>query len=190
MFYRMVLCHPYRKEKRPKIRIGKDPRLTMAYVHLFRNNLQEGINQIDYALSLDQDTLFLLDSMGYLLTMLGDWDRGTAMIKKTIRLNPYYCHCVHYALWTDCIRRGEYGEAYQETIKLNRPLVFWDHLARASSLGLIGNIEDGRKSADELRKLKPEFHQTGRNLIGRYIKFDDIVEAVLDGLGKVGVVID
>ena len=72
-------------------------------------------------------------------------------------------------------------------MKLNQPANFWDHIARASSYGLIGNIEDGRKSASELIKLKPDFTERGRILIGHYIKFDDIVERVIEGLNSVGV---
>ncbi len=67
------------------------------------------------------------------------------------------------------------------------PRPFWDHLARASSLGLLGNIEDGRKSANELLKLKPDFKERGRILIEHYIKFDDIVKRIIDGLRAVGV---
>ena len=72
-------------------------------------------------------------------------------------------------------------------MKLNRPALYWDHLARASSLGLLGNIEDGRMSAAELLKLKPNFAERGRILIEHYIKFDDIVERVIEGLNAVGI---
>ena len=83
----------------------------------------------------------------------------------------------------------DYAGAYHETLKLNRPELFWDHLARASTIGLLGNIEDGRKSAAELLKLKPDFAARGRILIGHYIKFEDIVERVIEGLKAVGIAV-
>ena len=72
-------------------------------------------------------------------------------------------------------------------MKLTSPALFWNHVVTASSLGLLGNIEDGRKAAAELLKLKPDFAARGRILIRHYIKFEDIVERVIEGLNAVGI---
>jgi TolB-like protein len=159
----------------------------MAFVHLFRNDLQAGLAEAERALNLESQTLFMLDGIGYLMTLMGAWERGPALIEKVIRLNPFYGNYVHQALWINCLRQKNYAEAYHETLKLNRPTLFWDHLARASTYGLLGNIEDGRKAAAELLKLKPEFTERGRILIGHFIKFEDIVERVIKGLKAVGI---
>ena len=159
----------------------------MAYIHLFRNDLEAGLAEAERALRLGPDTLFLLDGIGYLMTLMGDWERGPALIEKVMQLNPFYGNFVHYALWVNCLRQNDYINAHQETLNFNRATLFWDHLARASTLGLLGNIEDGRKSAAELLKLKPDFPERGRILIRHYIKFDDIVERVIEGLDAVGI---
>ncbi len=71
-------------------------------------------------------------------------------------------------------------------MKLNSPALFWDHVAKAASLGLLGNIEDGRKAAADLLKLKPDFAERGPTMIRHFIKFENIVERVIDGLNAVG----
>ena len=38
-----------------------------------------------------------------------------------------------------------------------------------------------------LLELKPDFASRGRALMGHYIKFEDILERVVEGLRKVGV---
>jgi tetratricopeptide (TPR) repeat protein len=164
----------------------KRSRAMMAYVHLFRNDLQAGLAEAERALNLQPQTLFMLDGIGYLMTLMGAWERGPALIEKIIRLNPFYGNHVHYALWVNCLRQKNYAEAYHETLKLNRPALFWDHLARASIYGLLGNIEGGRTAAAELLNLKPDFTARGRILISRYIKFEDIVKRVVKGLKAVG----
>jgi TolB-like protein len=161
-------------------------RAIMAYIHMFRNDLRAGLAEAERALRLGPETLFMLDGIGYLMTLMGDWERGPALIEKVIRLNPFYLNAVHFALWVNCLRQKDYAGAYHETLKLNRPELFWDHLARASTIGLLGNIEDGRKSAAELLRLKPDFPARGRMLIGHYIKFETIVEQVVEGLDAVG----
>jgi tetratricopeptide (TPR) repeat protein len=158
----------------------------MAYIHFVRNDLAAGLAEAERALSLGPATLFLLDGIGFLMTLMGDWERGPALIKNVIQLNPFYGNYVHFSLWVDCIRQKDYAGAYQESLKLNAPALFLDHVARASTLGLLGNIEDGRKAAAELLKLKPDFAARGRILIRHYIKFDDIFERVIKGLKAVG----
>ena len=162
-------------------------RTVKAYIHLLRNDLTVGLAEAEQALRLGPQTLFMLDGIGYLMTLLGDWERGPALIEDVMRRNPFYSNYVHYALWVDCIRRADYEGAHQETLKLNRPELFWDHLTRAASLGLLGRVDDGGRAASELLRLKPDFPERGRFLIQCYIKFDDIVDRVIHGLSTVGV---
>lgn len=61
---------------------------------------------------------------------------------------------------------------------------------RAFILGQLGRLDEGKQAAKDLLKLKPDFSSRGRVLIKHYIKFEDIVERVIDGLGKVGLSIE
>jgi tetratricopeptide (TPR) repeat protein len=161
-------------------------RASLAYIHLFRNDLTAGLAEAERALRLGPNTLFVLDGIGYLMTLLGDFERGPALIEKVMQLNPFYGNYVHFGLWVNCLRQKDYAGAYHEAVKLTSPALFWNHVVIASSLGLLGNIEDGRKSAAELLKLKPDFPARARMLIRHYIKFEDIVERVIKGLNAVG----
>lgn len=165
-------------------------RVYMAYIHLLRNDLEVGLVETEQAYQQGPQTLFLLDYIGYMLTLLGDWERGPALIEKVIRLNPFHSNTVYYGLWLNNIRRKDYFEALQDTLNLNRPDVFWYHLARASTHGLIGSLEDGRKAAADLLRLKPDFSERGRTLIRHYIKFEELVERVIEGLTAVGITVN
>ncbi len=159
----------------------------MAFVHLLRSDLPAGLAKAEQALDLGPETLFALDGIGYLMTLLGDWERGPGLIEKVIRLNPFYGNYVHYALWVNCLRQQQYDQARQETMKLTRSAHFWDHLAKAATCGLCGRIEEGRRCAAELLERKPNFPKRGRMLIGHFIKFDDITDRIIQGLEAVGV---
>ena len=161
----------------------------MAFIHLLQGDLAAGRLEAERAVELGPDTLFILDGIGFVLTLLGDWERGSALIKKVIRRNPFYSNYVHYALWVNWLRQRKYDRAYQETLKLNRPADLWDHLTKAATLGLQGHIEEGRCCAAELLRLKPVFPERGRTLIQNLIKFDAIVDQVIEGLAAVGVTV-
>jgi adenylate cyclase len=159
---------------------------TLAAVHFYGNELTAAIDESRRALALNPHSLFMADGIGYVLTLSGEWERGPALIRKVMKLNPFYRNGVHYALWLDCLRREDYECAYAETMKLRRPAVFWHPLARAVTLGLLGRDDEGKPAVENLLKLKPDFSSCGRDLIGRYVKFEDIVERIVAALGRLG----
>jgi adenylate cyclase len=162
----------------------------LGFVRMLDNEIQGALAETECALALNPKALFILDGIAYLMTLLGEWERGPALIRKAIRLNPYYKPIVHYALWVDYLRQEEYERAHLETQRLRRPSIFWDPLAKAATLGLLGGYEEGGKFVKSLLKLKPDFPSRGRILIKHYIKFDDIAERVIEGLHKVGLKIE
>jgi adenylate cyclase len=165
-------------------------RVIMSYVLLLKNDLSHGLAEAERAISLNPDSLIMMGELGYLLTLLGDWKRGPALIRKAIENNPYYHVIVHYPLWVDWIRRGDYEDAYAETLHFRSPHLFWDPLMKAATLGLLGRITQGREAVENLLTLKPDFLSRGRVLIKHYIKFDDIISRVVEGLDQVSLSIE
>jgi len=156
----------------------------LALVRFFENELPAARSEIEAALALNPNSLFILDGIGYLMTLLGEWDQGPELIRSTIASNPYYGLYVHYALWVDWVRQGNYERAYLEALNFKRPAVFWEPLMKAATLGQLGRIDEARSEAGKLLSLRPDFNERGRTLIGHYIKFDPIAERIIDGLRK------
>jgi adenylate cyclase len=73
-----------------------------------------------------------------------------------------------------------------ETLNLGRPAIFWEPLAKGATFGQLGRYEEGKRAEENLLKLKPDFPNRGRLLVRHYIKFEEIVERVIDGLRKSG----
>jgi adenylate cyclase len=165
-------------------------RAILGFVRMLDNEIPGALAETEKALTLNPNSLYFLDGIGYLMTLLGEWEWGPALIRKAIRLNPYYKPVVHYALWLECLRQEEYERAHQETLRLIRPSIFWDPLVKATTLGLLERYEEGKQFVKTLLELKPDFPSRGRILIGHYIKFEEIVERVIDGLHRVGLKID
>ena len=165
-------------------------RLIRAFVLLINNQVSAGLAECNRALALNPNSLIFLENIGYVLTLLGDWERGPALIRNTIKFNPYHSIIARYALWVDWIRQGNYHQAYLETQNFRTPLLFWDSLLKAATFGLLGRHEEGKLAVETLLKLKPDFPTRGQVLIQHYIKFEEIVERVIDGLSKVGLKIE
>ena len=165
-------------------------RAVLGLVRMFSNEIPAAREELDKALALSPNSLFVLDGLGYLMTLVGEWEKGPALIKEVIRLNPFYNTVVHYALWEDCLRREDYQGAYLETMGLRRPAVFWYPLVKAATLGHLGRYQEGKQFVETLLKLRPDFPTRGRILIRHYIKFEEIVSRVIDGLRKSGLNIE
>jgi len=161
-------------------------RVILAFARLFSNEIPAGLAEVERALALNPNSLLFIDNIGYLFTLFGDWERGPALIRKAIKLNPYYNIIVHYALWVDWVRQEKYQQAYLETLNFRKPMFFWDPLMKAAAFGQLGRIEEGREATENLLKLKPDFPTRGRVLIGHYVKFEEIVERIISGLGQCG----
>ncbi len=165
-------------------------RTWLAFARMLCNQVPAARAEAERALALNPYSLFFMDILGYLLSLLGEWERGPALLRKAIRLNPYYRPYVHYGLWGDYFRRKEYEQAYTESLNFRMTGNFWEPLAQATTLGHLGRIEEGRKPAELLLKLKPDFPSRGRVLIGHFSKFEDILERMVEGLRRVGVDVD
>ena len=111
--------------------------------------------------------------------------------QKIVQVNPSMVISVHYALWVDWIRQKEYERAHiwRRSTSEDRH-VFWEPLMKAATFGHIERFEEGNRQLKNLLKLKPDFPTRGRMLIEHYIKFEEIVERVIDGLSKVGLKIE
>jgi adenylate cyclase len=161
-------------------------RIISALIRLINNKLETGIAEVEKAIALNPNSLLNMENCGYFLTLMGEWQRGSAIINEVIRLNPYYDPVARHALWVNSIRQGEYQQAYQETLCFRMPMLFWEPLMKAATFGLTDRTEEGKQSVENLLALKPDFKARGRILIRHYIKFDDIIEQMIIGLEKCG----
>lgn len=161
-------------------------RVALAMARLLNNQLAEGLVEARNALTLNPNSLIFMDTIGHVLAPLGDWDLGTGLIKKAIKLNPYHKPYVYHVLCADWLRKKEYERAYLETLNFRLPSNFWDSLLQASTLGHLGRTDEGRRFVEALLTIKPDFPERGRTLIKLWVKTDELLECIIDGLKKSG----
>jgi tetratricopeptide (TPR) repeat protein len=165
-------------------------RAVLAFALLVKGETAAGRAEAESALALNPETLVYLEMIGWLLALLGDWDRGTALVRKAAARNPHHMPNVDYALWADHLRRGEVEEAYQDALRYRDTGFFWRALMRACCLGHLGRLDEAQGEIAELLRTKPDFASRGRTLIGRLLKAPELQARVADGLSKAGLELD
>ncbi|WP_437605735.1 hypothetical protein WMF20_32250 [Sorangium sp. So ce834] len=125
---------------------------------------------------------------GFLLALSGDWERGTAILRKHRSLTKRYPGTVHHALALDACRRGDYAAALIEAEAITTPNLAWSALDRAVVLARLGRVADARAAGRDLAAILPEVARDPRAVVRRVTAdqalVDDLVEALaLAGLG-------
>ena len=164
-------------------------RCVLASALLAKGELQAGRDTLEEALRLNPGSLVYLEIIGYLLALLGDWERGIPLARRAMVLNPHHLPHATHGLWADHLRRGELESAYQAALEYRVSALFWRPLMRACSLGHLGRLDEARAQVTELLREKPTFAARGRFLIGCFIKPDDLQEKVVEGLRKAGLIL-
>jgi tetratricopeptide (TPR) repeat protein len=163
---------------------SRQARCVLALALLSQGELKAARAQLEEALRVSPDSLVYLDVLGFLLTLVGDWERGPALSRSARERNPHFLPQALIGLWADHFRRGEIEAAYQVALEFHDPTLFWRPVMRASCLGHLGRRAEAEVA--ELLRARPDFRARGRALIGNYIKFPDMASRIVDGLAKAG----
>jgi adenylate cyclase len=165
---------------------SRSARCVLALALLIKGELAAGRDELEEALRSSPGSLVYLEIVGYLLTLLGDWERGPALSRSALERNPHCMFHVRFGIWADCLRRGEIELAYQAALEYRDPSFFMRSVMRASCLGLLGRAAEARTEVAELLSRKPDFPRRGRALIGYLIKFPEVMSRIDEGLARAG----
>jgi adenylate cyclase len=167
----------------PKNQFARDA-LTLVYFH--RGDKEFFLQHAAETIALNPNSPYIVGVAGWHMMLYGEWDRGLALLKKGMKLNPYYPTWFHLAPYMDYYRRDEYENALAEALKFNFPELYLDPVMRAAALGQLGRRHEANNAASQLLMMVPDFASRGRAMIGRYVKVDSLVDKVIEGLRKAG----
>lgn len=161
-------------------------RIIYAYKCFLYGEKERFFQESDHCLRLRIHSPGRLVAVGFHRTLYGDWENGKAILDRAmIRLTgyPLYAHgatCVYY------IHNSDWEAALKEAVQYDIPGLFWPYMLRAACLGQLGRIEEATGNIEKLNALKPGFAQNARSLINRFVKENECVTMILDGLRKAG----
>ena len=126
-----------------------------------------------------------LNGLGSMMAFAGDWDRGCALVKRALELNPRHPGWYWAALCYNAYRNRDYRAALDFGVKINMPAYFATHEILAAAYGQLGDTEAASRALRELLKLQPEYLTAGRERLEKW--FDsEFVEHIVEGLRKAG----
>jgi adenylate cyclase len=161
-----------------------------AMAHFFRGRRELFLVEADWALRINPNIANALASCGLFLAIVGEWERGLALLRKAMKLSPHYPGWYHLAVFLDLYRSKAYEDAWQEALSINTPGLYLDPLARAAVLGQLGRTQEAARALDALKQLLPQSEVGIRAFLRRTLFSDANVDILFDGLRKAGLEIE
>jgi tetratricopeptide (TPR) repeat protein len=161
-------------------------RAIFAYLYFLVGNLDGFFLEAETALELNPSSATLTAFLGWTLALAGEWGRGLHLLEKGMASNHHYPAWFHMAPCLHHYGEGRFQAAYQQALRIQMPQLFWTWLLRAAALGRLGRTAEARQALDLLLELRPDFTSTARQRIGFFVKAEDRVNGLVEGLKKAG----
>ena len=161
-------------------------RIAYAWSYFIQNQKERFFTEIQNALSLNPNSPFRVGIIGFFLSLYGEWEKGKELLDLAMNRNIGYPNWYYGATTLYYYRLNKYEEAYEEALKYDVPAIFWGPMLRAAVLGQLKRKDDATQQLADLKKLKPGFESEAHDLISRYVKEEELVEKVIEGLRKAG----
>ena len=165
-------------------------RFIQSFTYYHEEQKELFVKKMEQAIALNPNNSHMLFEAGSYLIVVGEWEGGTAWLAKAKRINPHYPSWIHLATFLIAYLQGRYDEALADVKKVNMPQVYVVPMVRAAVLGQMGRVEEGKTAVSQLLALQPDFAQRGRELMRRLFFSNKNVEALADGLAKVGLLLE
>lgn len=169
---------------------SQQARWNLAYVYLHRHDVDACLAEADRAIDLNPDNATLAGEIGWSMALLGQWERGLALLARSHWLNPHHPSHWHSAWYLDRYRQGDYEGALQYARLFAQPRRFWDPLLHAAAFGQLGRQGEAYREISRLLELVPDFGRRGRDLIRRWVYVGGLDDMLLAGLRKAGLAVD
>ncbi len=155
---------------------------TLAESSYFARDLEAFRHAADRAMALNPRNTSALAFMGVLISHGGEWDRGVAIVQRSMELNPHHPGWYLFPRFFDHYRKREFEQALATAKRMNMPEDFWTHAVTAAASGRLGRKEDARAALDALGSLMPGYREELGPTLGLWILDAAVVEQVMEGL--------
>jgi adenylate cyclase len=128
----------------------------MALSHFVRHELDEFEEEAETAIALNPNNAEVLAELAEKIAFMGQWDRGAALMRKAMALNPTHPTWYWFSMVGYHIVKREYDEAVVAAQKINMPDFDSNHISLAIAYSHAGRQEDAEKAVASALRLSPD----------------------------------
>ena len=160
--------------------------VALAQVHFFRQDLTAFGPAAERAMALNPLNTDALGILGLQIVHTGEFERGTAIVRRAMELNANHAGWMHFAPLWEHFHKGDYEQALECANRVDVPGLFWPFLVMASACGHLGRRAEAEAAVRDLLALDPEFAVHVRSNVGSWHFASGLMDPILEGLRKAG----
>jgi TolB-like protein/cytochrome c-type biogenesis protein CcmH/NrfG len=164
--------------------------LSLAEAHFFRKERRAFLLAADRVLALNPRDTSNVGMIGSLIAYAGEWERGCAVVRKVMQLNPHHAGWLNFVFVDDHYRKREYEQALEAAEKVNMPGHYVVYADLAAINAQLGRTEEARKHLKMFLELAPGAARNFRAELSKWFYADENVEHKMEGLRKAGLDVD
>ncbi|HEX4441856.1 MAG TPA: protein kinase, partial [Thermoanaerobaculia bacterium] len=160
--------------------------LALAQAHFFRQELVAFHPAAEQAMALNPLNTDALGILGLMIVHTGEFQRGAAIVRRAMELNPSHAGWFHFAPIWEHFERGEYERALEHAMQVNMPGLFWQPLVIAAICGQLGRRTEAAAAVRDLLALDPDFGKHARRDVRVWHFASGLLDRILDGVRNAG----
>jgi len=166
---------------------NQDGYYALAVIRYMREEDFDSFHAVaEQALALNPNNAWVVSDLGTWTAYSGEWERGKALVRKAMTLNPLHQRWLHFPFFLDHYRKREYREARTVALKINLPENHMVQAGLAAVYGQLGETEKAKATLDHILAMHPKFADDPRAAFVKRRMPRDLVESIMDGLRKAG----
>jgi adenylate cyclase len=158
----------------------------MALVFFHQRDKASFMLEVEKIHALNPNSARFVGASGVFMALAGEWERGLAVLAKSVALNPRHPGWFHLAHFQNHLRQGEYDKALSAAQSLNMSATAVEGMMQAIALAYLGRIEEARETVRELVKKHPEAASDHERILREIVFSDDMFQKLLEGLNRAG----
>ena len=159
---------------------------SLLLVHSFRGETEDAVAAGERAVAVSPNNAEVLAEFGMRLALMGQWERGIALIDEAFARNPVHPGWYHTAPALNFYRQGRYAEALEEARQIDAPGWVHNHTILAMIYGQLGQEEEARAAARRILELDPDFEANAWYELQLRNIPEPMAEHMVEGLRKAG----
>jgi TolB-like protein len=163
--------------------------VSLAQAYFFRQDLAAFRPAAEQAMALNRLDTDALGILGLQIVHTGEFQRGAAIVRRAMELNPNHAGWFHFGPIWEHFERGEYERSLEHAMQVNMPSMFWQPLVIAAIYGQLGRRTEGTAAVRDLLALDPDFGKHARRDIELWHFASGLLDRILEGVRNAGLVI-
>lgn len=158
-----------------------------GWLNVYLQNKKEAVKALEYALSLNPNSVSLMGGIGFNLVCAGEYNRGEVLLTKSLKLNPHCPWYFYFGFFLIYYQQQDYKRALEYANKMETVDAYLDPLTKAAAKAQLGMLDEAQK---DVKRLNESFSSNMANLyesLDAFLLDKTLVKEIIKAAKKAGV---